>query len=300
MGARGRATITHGDRVLFPDDGITKADLADYYRSVGDTIVRHLARRPLMLQRFPDGIGAGGFYQKNVGRGVPDWIESVTVDKEGGVVDHPLVDDVESLLALTNLSTVSFHRWLSRVDRLDRPDLVVIDLDPSSDDFDVVRRAARRTRALFEELDLAPYLQVTGSRGIHVVAPLNRSADTETVARFAYDAAELLAARYPDELTAAHRKADRGGRLYVDTARNGWAQTSVAPYSLRPRPGAPAAVPITWDELDDPALRPDGWTIATVPARLADSGDPWSAMSRHARSVTSRRRRLDALRDEVA
>jgi bifunctional non-homologous end joining protein LigD len=298
-GHRHQVEITHGDRVLFPDDGITKADLAEYYRTVGDAVVRHLAGRPLMLQRFPEGIGAGGFYQKNVGRGVPEWVESVTVGKEGGTVEHPLVDDVDALLALANLSTVSFHRWLSRVDRLDRPDLLVIDLDPSTDDFDDVRRAARQTRGVLDELDLASFLQVTGSRGIHVVAPLDRSADTETVARFAFDVAALLAARYPDELTAEHRKVGRKGRLYVDTARNGWAQTSVAPYSLRARRGAPAAVPITWEELDERSLRPDGWTIATVPSRLAEHGDPWATMHRRARSLAGRRPRLDALLAEV-
>jgi bifunctional non-homologous end joining protein LigD len=288
--------ITHPDRVLFPEDGITKGDLAAYYGRVGDVIVRHLAGRPLMLQRFPDGIGAPGFYQKNAGRGVPSWIPTVTVDKERGVVEHPLVDDVDALLALTNLSTVSFHRWLSRIDRLDRPDLLVVDLDPYTDDFDDVRRAAHRTGDLFDELDLAAYLQTTGSRGVHVVAPLDRSADTEMVQQFAFDLAGLLEARHPDELTAEHRKAERRGRLYVDVARSGWAQTVVAPYSVRPRAGAPVATPITWEELDDPALRPDQWTIANLPARLDAGGDPWKDMARRARSVTSRRAKLDKLR----
>jgi bifunctional non-homologous end joining protein LigD len=288
--------ITHPDRVLFPDDGITKADLAGYYRTVGPVIVRHLASRPLMLQRFPDGIGGAGFYQKNAGRGVPSWIPTVTVGKAGGVVEHPLVDGVDALLALTNLSTVSFHRWLSRVDKLDRPDLLVVDLDPSSDDFDDVRRAAHRAGDLFDELGLVPFLQVTGSRGVHVVAPLDRSTDTETVHQFAFDLAALLAARHPDELTAQHRKADRHGRLYVDVARSGWAQTVVAPYSVRPRAGAPVATPITWDELDDPALRPDRWTIASLPTRLEAAGDPWRDMARRARSVASRRAKLDRLR----
>jgi bifunctional non-homologous end joining protein LigD len=249
-----------------------------------------------MLQRFPEGIGAGGFYQKNVGRGVPDWIDSVVVGKEGGTVRHPVIDGVDGLLALTNLSTISFHRWLSRVDQLDRPDLLVIDLDPSTDDFEDVRRAAHQTRAVLEELDLVPYAQVTGSRGVHVVAPLDRSADTGDVRAFADDVAQLLAARHEESLTAEFRKAGRGDRLYVDTARNGYAQTSVSPYSVRPRPGAPVATPITWDELDDPATRPDGWTIATVPARLDAVDDPWAGMRRRARSIVGKRRtKLDRL-----
>lgn len=287
--------ITHPERVLFPADGITKADLAAYHHSVADILVAHLADRPLMLQRFPEGIGGAGFYQKEAGRGVASWIRTVHVTKEGGTVRHPMVGDEASLLALTNLSTISFHRWPSRADRLDRPDLLVIDLDPSSDDFDDVRRAAHQTHDLFEELDLAAYLQVTGSRGLHVVAPLDRSADTEAVATFAHDVARVLSARHPDALTAEFRKAGRRGRLYVDTERNGWAQTVVAPYSVRPRPGAPVATPITWNELDDPDVRADRWTIATVPDRIAEVGDPWSTMRRHARSLIARRPRLDRL-----
>ncbi len=287
--------ITHPERVLFPDDGLSKADLAEYHHAVADVLVPHLADRPLMLQRFPEGIGANGFYQKEGGRGMPAWIRTVEVSKEGGTVRHPVVDDAAALLALTNLSTVSFHRWPSRADRLDRPDLLVVDLDPSTDDFDEVRRAARWAREVLDEVGLPAYLQVTGSRGIHVVAPLDRSADTEAVAAFAHGIAYLLAVRHPDELTVEARKAARGHRLYVDTARNGWAQTVIAPYSVRPRTGAPVAVPITWDELDDPGLRPDGWTIATVPARVADLGDPWSGMARHGRALGPRSERLDAL-----
>ena len=288
-------TITHPERVLFPDDELTKADLAEYHHAVADVLVPHLADRPLMLQRFPEGIGANGFYQKEGGRGMPGWIRTVEVRKEGGTVRHPVVDDSAALLALTNLSTVSLHRWPSRADRLDRPDLLVVDLDPSTDDFDEVRQAARWAREVLDELDLPAYLQVTGSRGIHVVAPLDRSAGTEAVAAFAHGIAYLLAVRHPDELTVEPRKAARGDRLYVDTARNGWAQTVVAPYSVRPRTGAPVAVPITWDELDDPDIRPDGWTITTVPARVADRGDAWSGMARHGRALGPRSEGLDAL-----
>ena len=298
--AKRTVTITHPERLLFPDDGITKDDLAEYHRAVAPVMLPHLADRPLMLQRFPEGIGANGFYQKEAGRGVPGWIRTVEAAKAGGVVRHPVVDDLDGLLALTNLSTVSFHRWPSRADHLDRPDLLIVDLDPSTDDFDEVRRAAGWTRELFDELDLAPYAQVSGSRGIHVVAPLDRSADTEAVATFAHDVARVLVARHPDALTTEGRKAARGDRLYVDVARNGWAQTVVAPYSVRPRPGAPVATPIRWDELDDPGLRPDGWTIRTAPARIAEHGDPWERLARHRRSVVPRRERLDDLLAEAA
>lgn len=291
--------ISHPERVLFPDDGVSKADLAAYHAAVADALVRHLAGRPLMLQRFPTGIGEAGFYQKDAGRGVPGWIRLVEARKAGGVVRHPVVDDPAALLALINLSTVSFHRWSSRADRLERPDLLIVDLDPSTHDFDAVRRAARWTREVLDELDLPAYIQLTGSRGIHVMVPLDRSADTDEVGAFADAVAMLLAVRHPDELTIETRKAGREGRLYVDVARNAWAQTSVAPYSVRPRRGAPVATPISWDELDDPGLRSDRWSTRTVPERLATHGDPWHDIGRHARSLVPRRERLEALLGEA-
>jgi bifunctional non-homologous end joining protein LigD len=287
--------ITHPDRVLFPDDGITKADLAAYHHAVAPALVSHLADRPLMLQRFPGGIDKDGFYQKDAGKTLPRWIRTVRARKEGGVVNHPVVDDEAALLALSNLGTISFHRWGACADELDHPDLLIIDLDPSRDDISAVVRAAQWTRELFEELDLAAYVQVTGSRGLHVVTPLDRSATTEEVGSFADGLAVVLAARHPDELTHQFSKAARGDRLYLDTARNGYAQTAVAPYSVRPRRGAPVATPIGWEELDDPGLRADGWTIATLPARLAEHGDPWASMARHARSLPARRERLARL-----
>lgn len=163
--------LTSPDRLLFPDDGITKADLAAYHAAMAEVMVPHLAGRPLMLQRFPEGITADGFYQKDAGSGMPEWLRTVRVPKKGGVVDHPVVDGAAALLALTNLSTISFHRWTSRADRLDRPDLLVIDVDPSTDDFDDVQRGARWTADLLDTLGLVPYVQTTGSRGVHVIAP---------------------------------------------------------------------------------------------------------------------------------
>jgi bifunctional non-homologous end joining protein LigD len=287
--------ITHPERVLFPADGITKADLAAYHHAVAPVLVPHLADRPLMLQRFPSGIDKDGFYQKDAGKTLPRWIRTVRARKEGGTVNHPIVDDEAALLALSNLGTISFHRWGARADELEQPDMLIIDLDPSHDDIAAVIQAARWTRELLDELDLAAYVQVTGSRGLHVVTPLDRSASTEDVGSFADGLAIVLAARHPDELTHQFSKASRGDRLYLDTARNGYAQTAVAPYSVRPRPGAPVATPVEWDELDDPELRADGWTIATIPERVAARPDPWADMARHARSLPSRQDKLARL-----
>jgi bifunctional non-homologous end joining protein LigD len=251
-----------------------------------------------MLQRFPGGIDKAGFYQKDAGKTVPRWIRRVRARKEGGTVDHPVVDDEAALLTLSNLGTISFHRWGSRADELERPDILIMDLDPTTADVAAVIQAARWTRDLYEELDLPAYVQATGSRGLHVVTPLDRAASTEDVVSFASGLAVVLAARHPDELTVTFHKADRGDRLYLDTARNGYAQTAVSPYSIRPRAGAPVATPLEWDELDDPAFRPDGWTIRDLPNRLAERADPWASMSRHARSLPARKDRLASLLDK--
>ena len=291
--------ITHADRVLFPADGFTKGDLAEYHHAVAATLLPHLADRPLMLQRFPGGIDKDGFYQKDAGKTVPRWIRRVRARKEGGTVDHPVVDSEAALLTLSNLGTISFHRWGSRADELERPDVLIMDLDPTTDDVAAVIQAARWSRELFEELDLPAYVQATGSRGLHVVTPLDRSASTEEVGSFADGLAVVLAARHPDELTVAFHKADRGDRLYLDTARNGYAQTAVSPYSVRPRAGAPVATPVEWDELDDPGFRPDGWTITTMPARLAERDDPWASMHRHGRSLGARREQLAKLVEQA-
>lgn len=295
-GGRG-TTITHPDRVLFPDPGYTKGDLAAYHREVADHLLRHLHDRPLMLQRFPEGIAEPGFYQKDAAHGVPDVVRTVEVPKEGGVVHHPVVDGPAALVALTNLSTVSFHRWHARADRLRHPDLLVVDLDPGDGSFDTVRWAAWRTRDLLDELGLCAYLQVTGSRGVHVVTPLDRGATTDAVAAFARAIAAVLARRHPDRLTDEFRMRARRGRLYLDVGRNGWAQTAIAPYSVRPRPSAPVATPITWEELDDPRLRADGFTLATVPDRLRRTGDPWRDIARHGRGLAGRVARLQEMLD---
>ena len=210
--------------------------------------------------------------------------------KEGGTVDHPVVDDEAALLTLSNLGTISFHRWGSRADELEQPDILIIDLDPTTDDVAAVIQAARWTRELLEELDLPAYVQATGSRGLHVVTPLDRSASTEEVGVVRRRARRSCSRpATPTSSRVAFHKADRGDRLYLDTARNGYAQTAVSPYSVRPRAGAPVATPVEWDELDDPAFRPDGWTITTIPTRLAERDDPWASMPRHGRSLGARR-----------
>jgi bifunctional non-homologous end joining protein LigD len=212
---------------------------------------------------------------------------------------HAYVANAETLTYLVGQNVITPHVWLSRADRIHQPDRLVIDLDPPPGaDFAAVRRAARRSGELLREVGLSPFAQVTGSKGIHVWTPVRRRADFEEVKEFVGGLAELLAARHADELTTQFRKAERGGRILVDVLRNRYAQTAVPPYAVRARPGAPVATPIHWDELSSSRLRPDGWTVKTLPRRLGAKGDPWEGMQQHARGLSGPTKRLRALLDE--
>ena len=287
--------VSNLDKVLFPDAGITKGELVEHYRAVADVMVPHLRDRPLTLHRFPDGIEAGGFWTKQASRHFPAWIHQVTVPKEKGSVSHVVCDNAATLVYLAGQAAIALHVWLARADRLRNPDRLVIDLDPSGAPFEIVRRAAADARDLLRELGLRPFLMATGSSGLHVTVPLDRRADTAAVRSFAEHAARALTLREPELYTTEFSKSERRGRLYLDVARNGYAQTVVAPYSVRARPGAPVAVPLEWDELDDPALRPDGWTIRTVRARLDERGDPWAGIGRFGRGLAEPAKRLSEL-----
>jgi bifunctional non-homologous end joining protein LigD len=288
--------ITHPDRVLFPADGIAKHDLVDYYGEVADTMLPHLKGRALSVQRFPRGIGEQGFVQQDFADSLPDWMSGVEVAKEGGTVVHPLAERREALRWLANQNCIALHVWQSRQDRLHNPDRLVFDLDPSDSDFAVVRATARATAAVLDDLGLASYLQITGSRGIHVVVPLRPDADFDTVRQFAREVAEVVAADDAKHRTVEARKDKRGSRVYLDVMRNAYAQTAIAPYSVRARAGAPVATPLEWEELDTRGLRADRFSIRDVPKRLAGQRDPWADMYRHARSLTGPAQRLAKLR----
>ncbi|MEV2215518.1 non-homologous end-joining DNA ligase [Streptomyces sp. NPDC050997] len=295
----GRHTVEvhRPDKVLFPGGGgakeYTKADLVDYHRSVAPFMLPHLRGRPLMVERHPDGIDGPRFMQKNTPENYPEWITRVEVAKEGGTVCHTVCDDTATLLYLADQAGLTLHRWLSRVDSVERPDRMIFDLDPSGDDFEAVREAARLLGELLDELKLPSALMTTGSRGLHVVVPVDGRHDFDEIRGFARDIADVLVAGHPDRLTAAARKKDRGDRLYLDIQRNAHAQTAVAPYTVRAKPGAPVATPVTWGQLDDPALDARRWTIADAVEQART--DPWADIMRKGRALGPARRRLDAL-----
>jgi bifunctional non-homologous end joining protein LigD len=291
--------ITHPEKVLFPADGITKGDLVAYYRTVAPRMLPLVSGRPVTLQRFPDGIGRGGFLQKQVGRHFPDWIERVTAPnrrtRQATVRDevtYAVCRTADDLAYLANQGCVTPHVWLSRAPDIHHPDQMVFDLDPASEDLRVLRLAAASLRGLLEELGLAPFLKSSGSRGLHVVVPLVPAADTDTVKVFSIAVAEALAARHPDDFTTEGRIANRHGRLYLDIGRNGYAQTMAAPYAVRALPGAPVSVPLDWSELDD--FVPGRHTLATIAERLARP-DPWAGLEQAATRLDQAGARLSGL-----
>lgn len=292
--------ISKPDKVLFPNDGITKADLAGYYARVAERMLPHLAERPLHLQRFPDGIEHEEIHQKQAPDYFPDFVERVDVPRRGGgMVRHVIAVNAETLVYLADQAVITPHTWLSRANKLDCPDQLVFDLDPPRGDFDAVRDAARSLKDLLEEVKLVPFVKSTGSRGIHVVCPLDRSACFDAVRAFARDLAEIVAARDPDRFTTEQRKEKRRGRLYLDTARNAYGQTAVAPYAVRARGGAPVAVPLSWDEIGKKDFRPERYTLGNVFRRLSRKGDPWAEIKGSARSLREPWSRLDKLLAEA-
>ena len=266
--------ITRPEKILFPG-GASKGDLVRYYQRIGPWMLPHLEGRPLSMQRFPDGIEHEGFFQKAAASYYPRWIQTATVTKAGGTVKHVVCNDVATLVYLANQASITLHAWLSRADRPKFPDQMTFDLDPSGDEFAWVISAARALKELLDAIGLAAYLKTTGSRGLHIVAPLDRSEDFEAVRAFALELAQVVVAQDPAKYTLEQRKNKRGGRVFIDINRNAYAQTAVAPYSVRPRASAPVAVPIEWSELGRRQFRPDGVTMAMLLERTESGKDPW-------------------------
>lgn len=282
---RRKVTVERAGKRLFPDAGLTKRDVADYYRRIAPVALPHWRGLPLTLRRFPDGIGAEGFFQKHAPDHLPDWIRTARLAKQDGHVEHVIATDPATLVWLAGQGCIEFHLGLAPATAPRRPDRIVFDLDPDGDDFSAVQRAARRVRDLLDELGLVSLVQTTGSRGLHVVVPLAGAApdpgpDFEATHRFGRRVARELTRRAPRALTDAQRKRARHGRVFIDYLRNAYGQTAVAPYSLRALPGAPVATPLTWDEALRGGLQPRSYHLRNVFRRLGQRDDPWQAWPR--------------------
>jgi bifunctional non-homologous end joining protein LigD len=279
--------ITHPEKILFPEDRITKGELAAYYEAIAPLMIPHIRNRPVTMERFPAGIGTKGFIQKDVSKGFPAWLERVEVPKKDGTVHHPIVTDTRSLLWIVNQNTITPHVWISRAPKLNSPDICVFDLDPTEkEDPRVLRGAALALRDLLEEIGLPSWVKTTGSKGFHIVVPLDGKTPMGDVAGFAQAVGTLLVMRDPKHLTQEFHKADRGGRILVDTGRNGYSATHAAAYAVRPRTGAPVSAPCTWEEVERGTVSPQTFTLRTMAARVDSAGDLWADMRKRGRSLT--------------
>ena len=278
--------ITHPEKVLFPDDGITKGDLAKYYESIAPVMLPHIRNRPITMERYHRGIGEPGFFQKDVSKGFPDWLRRVEVPKHGGTVNHPIVTDTRSLIWLANQNSITPHVWTSRMPDLYHPDLCVFDLDPANEnEVERVCNAALGLRELLQELGLPSWVKTSGSKGLHIAVPLDRKSDFGTVYRFANRVGTVLVSRDPANLTQEFSKADRGGRILVDTGRNGYSATFACAYAVRAKPRAPVSAPCTWEEVEQVKIGPRSFTLRNMGDRIDTVGDLWSELLKKRRSL---------------
>jgi bifunctional non-homologous end joining protein LigD len=293
-------TVTSPERLLFPEDGITKGDLFDYYGTIASALVPHLRDRPFTMKRYREGLAGPGFFQKQAPKGMPRWINRrrfTTHPREGGSreVDFPLVNSREALLWMVQMHCIDMNAWYSRVDKPARPDYVVFDLDPPDepDGFEQAIEVARLVGELLELLGLPGYVKTSGADGIHILAPIERRATFEQTYEFAGAAARLLEQRHPGLVTTEWLKKKRSGVL-VDHRQNGWGKTIASVYSVRPKPGAPVSTPLRWDELRS-GLRPRDYTMAVALERVGRHGDLFEPVLTTKASLSAAARRLDEL-----
>ena len=290
--------LSNPRKLMFPGQRITKEDLVEYYRKISEYILPWLEDRPVMLHRYPDGIDGKDFYQKAQPDYFPEWIDTirVKVKKEGqDTQDFVNCNSLETLLYLASQATITPHIWLSKRERIENPERMVYDLDPPGGDFGIVRECAGDFKELFDELGLHVFLMTTGSRGLHLVLPLDGSTGFAESRQFARDAANLLSGRDPEKYTTEIRKEKRRGRLFLDYLRNSYGQTTVAPYALRAREGAPVATPVDWDEIGNSKLDSKSYRYANIFRRIGKKEDPWKDFYGKKNSLGKARDKLDRM-----
>lgn len=277
--------LSHLDKVLFPKSQITKGDVIQYYEKIAPYFLPRVHNHLIVMNRFPSGIGEEGFFQKQVPDYFPSWLKRGTVDlRKGEQQSLVLVRSVSDLVYLANQAVLVFHSWLSPANKIEYPDKIVFDLDPSGTDLKIVRVVARLLKGMLEEHQLVPFVMTTGSRGYHVVVPIRPRHTFDKIHSFAKHIAYTLAEQYPKQCTVEMSKSKRKGKVFIDYLRNSYGQTSVSCYSVRAREGAPVATPIDWDELSK--VKPQRYTIATIFKRLARKEDPWKEFDKKANNLS--------------
>jgi bifunctional non-homologous end joining protein LigD len=301
---RGRREVrlSSADRVLFPEDGVTKGDLWDYYAAVAPVLVPHLRGRPFTMKRFRAGAAGGFFFQKDAPKGMPSWIPTKrfrTWPREGEsrLVDFPVVNDELALLWMVQMHCIDMNAWYSRVDRPERPDFVLFDLDPPDGEFRLGVRVAHCVRAVLDELGLSSYVKTSGADGVHVLVPIARRSSYEVTREFADGVAQVLARRHPGLVTTEWRKAKRRG-VFLDARQNGWGKTIASVYSVRPKPGAPVSTPLRWEELTEKISPPD-FGLKEALARIERHGDLFRPVLDEPQALAPARRELSRIARSV-
>lgn len=286
--------ISNPDKIFFPEKKYTKGDLIEYYEQIAETMLAYLEDRMITMIRYPDGIDGKKFYQKEAPEYFPNWIERKLIEnRDEGSTNYVICNKKATLVYLANQACITPHVWLSKKDKPEKPDRLIIDLDPEVDDFSMVKTAALKIRDLLGgSLGLPVFLMTSGSRGVHIVVPLKRTRNFDEIRRFAQIVADHLEKENPHLVTTAARKNKRGGKIYLDVGRNAFGQTAVAPYAVRPIEGAPVATPLDWEELEDSSLTPQSWNIKNIFKRLEKTGDPWKKMQKEAVVLTTAEKKL--------
>ena len=281
-------TLTNPDRLLYPEQGITKRELALFYEEIADRILPHLAGRPLTLVRCPQGHQKECFYQKHVGENLPDWVRRVPIKEGGSVGKYVVIDSLPGLIALVQMGVLEIHTWGSRVDRIEQPDRLTFDLDPDAEmPWARVIEAARALRRKLAGLGLNAFAKTTGGKGLHVVVPIVRKYRWDEIKPFCKSLAESMTREEPEHYLATMSKAKRKGKIFIDYLRNGRGATAVAAYSTRAKSGAPVSTPVTWEEVAA-GIRPDQFNVRNLAGRLSSlRKDPWENYESSRRPITA-------------
>ena len=283
------------DKILFPESKITKGEVIEYYENISDYALPYLKDHPLTMLRCPDGINGQQFIQKKVSPYFPQWIDRCEVSSKEGTLQQVIINKKATLVYLANQACITYHLYLSKIDKMQYPSYVIFDIDPSTDDLLALKKVVWHVKKLLDLLELECFLQTSGSKGFHIYVPLKRIFTFQQTHDFAKDAANYLAKEYPNEITVKQSKKDRGNRALIDYARNGYGLSTVAPYSLRAIETAPIATPIHWDELDEKNIGPRTYNIKNIFNRLNQIQDPWADLLNHKLSIDSAIKKLTEL-----
>jgi bifunctional non-homologous end joining protein LigD len=288
--------ISNPDKILFPKSKVTKKELVDYYIMAWPYMKDYLKDRPVSLQRYPEGINGESFFQKEVPHYFPKYIDRTNVNDPDEVVkEDAIINNLESLVYIANLASIPLHTWQSRRKKLNNPDQVIWDLDPSVEDFESVRTGAKLLRYMLEELGLKVWLKSSGSKGLHLTIPVKPEFTYTEVKQFSRSVSEYMAAKIPQLFTTEIRKNKRDNKILIDFLRNGYGHTAVVAYSVRAIENAPVAAPITWEELDNKDFRPQYFNVRNMESRFKKVGDLWEGFYSEAKSLKGPMRKLNSI-----